>query len=90
MYKLLFAAPAVLLVAGAQICAAQAATRTLPMRSCNRIQVPACDAYRCTWHSVCAYSCPDGYSCAPLYGAYGPFGGAAYWAGYTSYVWGRP
>lgn len=92
MRKLLFAvaALATLLGGGSQIYAAQAASRSLPTRqSCYRIQVPACNAYNCTWHFVCAYSCPDGYSCWPLYGAYGPFGGSAYWAGYTSYVWGR-
>ncbi len=29
--------------------------------------------------------CPDGYSCYPLYGAYGPYGGQAYWAAYTGW-----
>ena len=29
------------------------------------------------------YRCPDGVSCYPLYGAYGPYGGAAYWGAYT-------
>ncbi len=32
--------------------------------------------------------CPDGYSCYPLYGAYGPYGGGAYWASYTYGGWG--
>jgi len=27
--------------------------------------------------------CPDGYSCYPLYGAYGPYGGRAYWSAYS-------
>jgi hypothetical protein len=27
--------------------------------------------------------CPDRYSCYPLYGAYGPYGGVAYWTAYT-------
>jgi len=27
--------------------------------------------------------CPDGYSCYPLYGAYGPYGGRSYWAAYV-------
>jgi hypothetical protein len=30
--------------------------------------------------------CPDGYSCYPLYGAYGPYGGASYWGAYTGWV----
>ena len=29
--------------------------------------------------------CPDKWSCYSLYGAYGPFGGAAYW---SKYSWG--
>jgi hypothetical protein len=32
--------------------------------------------------------CPDRYSCFPLYGAYGPFGGTAYWGAYTLTGWG--
>jgi hypothetical protein len=27
--------------------------------------------------------CPDRYSCTPLYGSYGPFGGQAFWGVYT-------
>lgn len=30
--------------------------------------------------------CPDRYSCYPLYGAYGPYGGEAYWAAYSGFV----
>lgn len=32
-------------------------------------------------------SCPDRWSCASLYGAYGPWGGAAYWTRYTYGGW---
>jgi hypothetical protein len=36
--------------------------------------------------------CPDRVSCFPLYGAYGPYGGTAYWGtysyGYDSYSYG--
>jgi hypothetical protein len=28
--------------------------------------------------------CPDRYSCFSLYGAYGPYGGPAYWGAYTA------
>jgi hypothetical protein len=28
------------------------------------------------------YGCPDRLSCSPLYGAYGPYGGQAYWSAY--------
>jgi hypothetical protein len=42
----------------------------------------------CGWYR-CPPRCPDRYSCAPLYGAYGPWGGEAYWASYSygSYGW---
>jgi hypothetical protein len=40
----------------------------------------------CGWRH-CRTRCPDRYSCAPLYGAYGPWGGRQYWAAY-SYGWG--
>jgi hypothetical protein len=39
----------------------------------------------CGWRHTC---CPDRYSCASLYGAYGPYGGAAYWTRYTYGGWG--
>ena len=39
--------------------------------------------------SVVRPACPDPYSCAPLYGAYGPYGGAAYWTRYTYAGWYR-
>jgi hypothetical protein len=29
--------------------------------------------------------CSDRYSCYPLYGAYGPYGGRAYWAAYSGW-----
>jgi hypothetical protein len=32
--------------------------------------------------------CPDRYSCSSLYGAYGPYGGGAYWTRYTYGGWG--
>jgi hypothetical protein len=31
--------------------------------------------------------CPSGF-CYPLYGAYGPYGGALYWSQYTYSGWG--
>jgi hypothetical protein len=39
--------------------------------------------------SVIRSGCPDAYSCAPLYGAYGPYGGAAYMTRYTYSGWYR-
>lgn len=35
----------------------------------------------------CAKFCPDRYSCYPLYGAYGPYGGPRYWSAYTEGGW---
>ena len=32
--------------------------------------------------------CPDRFSCSSLYGAYGPYGGGAYWTRYTYGGWG--
>jgi hypothetical protein len=36
----------------------------------------------------CRVVCPDGYTCHPLYGAYGPYGGVGYWGAYTFTGWG--
>jgi hypothetical protein len=35
------------------------------------------------WHTCC----PGRYSCASLYGGYGPYGGAAFWSQYTYGGW---
>jgi len=75
---------------------AKAADTDIPRTNRERIVTasPNCrDLWRCgpagcDWHRVCARPCPDGYSCSPLYGAYGPYGGVAYWASYTYGGWG--
>jgi hypothetical protein len=41
-----------------------------------------CGPSGCGWHHL-TYRCPDRLSCYPLYGAYGPYGGAAYWDVYS-------
>jgi hypothetical protein len=46
-----------------------------------------CSPQGCGWRRICGSPCPDGYSCFSLYGAYGPYGGAAYWSAYTSSGW---
>ncbi len=46
-----------------------------------------CGPAGCAVYHVCTRPCPDGYSCSPLYGAYGPYGGVAYWGGYTDSGW---
>jgi hypothetical protein len=47
-----------------------------------------CGPGGCDWRRVCARRCPDGISCYPLYGAYGPYGGAGFWGAYTPSGWG--
>src|ERR1700736_2345106 len=47
-----------------------------------------CGPEGCGWQRFCRVGCPDGYSCSPLYGPYGPYGGTAYWGAYTSVGWG--
>ena len=47
-----------------------------------------CGPEGCVWKTICRTPCPDGYSCSPLYGAYGPYGypvydGYAYAPGYA-------
>ena len=54
--------------------------------NCPRARV--CHVDGCHWVRTCRpplrpSSCPDRYSCSPLYGAYGPWGGSAYWSRYT-------
>jgi hypothetical protein len=64
---------------------------TPPIRS--TMVGPHCHSVRhcgpdgCVWHRSCHAPCPDGYSCYPLYGAYGPYGGVAYWDAYTGGGW---
>jgi hypothetical protein len=52
--------------------------------SSNCQQTWICPGDLCGWKKVCFRGgCPDRYSCAPLYGAYGPYGGAGYWGAYA-------
>jgi|RhiMethySRZTD1v2_1073278.scaffolds.fasta_scaffold786368_1 hypothetical protein len=53
----------------------------------------ACTGRHCGPYAPCdgrcrRIVCPDGYSCGSLYGAYGPYGGVAYWGSYTLSGWG--
>ena len=49
-----------------------------------------CGPRGCEWRRR-LNRCPDRLSCYPLYGAYGPYGGVAYWSeysyGYNYYGW---
>lgn len=49
--------------------------------NCQRLQ--RCDGDICRMKTICWRGCPDRYSCAPLYGAYGPYGGSGYWGAYS-------
>ena len=51
-----------------------------------------CEGPRCGPYAPCGVRCPTicpgGYSCFPLYGAYGPHGGTGFWGAYTFTGWG--
>jgi hypothetical protein len=49
--------------------------------SCRLVR--RCGPSGCEWHRICPRGCPDGISCSPLYGAYGPWGGQPYWGSYN-------
>jgi hypothetical protein len=57
-------------------------------KSAKKCVGPKCGPYAACG-ARCRVACPDGYSCNPLYGAYGPYGGVGYWGGYTLTGWGR-
>jgi hypothetical protein len=50
---------------------------------------PVTHARKCGPYDRCGFpvSCPSG-TCYSLYGAYGPYGGTAYWGRYTYAGWG--
>jgi hypothetical protein len=50
---------------------------------------PVTHARKCGPYDQCGFpvSCPSG-TCYSLYGAYGPYGGTAYWGRYTYAGWG--
>jgi hypothetical protein len=91
---MLVAALAVIFSNAAVLCDARAADTDAPnssrpvAMSGNCQNLWRCGPAGCDWHRVCSRPCPDGYSCAPLYGAYGPYGGVGYWGAYTDSGWG--
>jgi hypothetical protein len=58
---------------------------TMADRNCQDLW--RCGRAGCNWYHVCTAPCPDGTSCYPLYGAYDPYGGTAYWGAYTDSGW---
>ena len=73
---------------------ASGADRYAPPPSSSAVLAPGCrvvevcDPFGCRVRHLCRRTCPDRYSCSSLYGAYGPYGGRAYWGAYTSTGWG--
>jgi hypothetical protein len=59
----------------------------------DKVVRKACTGRDCAPYAPCGARCriicPDGYSCHPLYGAYGPYGGVGFWGAYTYSGWGR-
>lgn len=51
---------------------------------CSKFRAGAVESPYVFGCGVPSGSCPDGYSCYPLYGAYGPYGGTLYWGAYTA------
>jgi hypothetical protein len=81
MRRLLLIAAITMAAASAVLLAAkpgQAADLGVHARHVSRSH---CGPSGCRWHRV-NYRCPD-LSCYPLYGAYGPYGGAGYWGAYS-------
>jgi hypothetical protein len=62
-----------------------------PVRQSMKARI-VCGGPRCGPYAPCVARCqsicPGGYSCFPLYGAYGPNGGTAFWGAYTFTGWG--
>jgi hypothetical protein len=65
----------------AAIIAADLSTKT---RAADLQQLPA---WKRSVHFRPPYKHCTRYYCYPLYGAYGPFGGTAYWGAYTDAGW---
>ena len=76
---------AMMLVTSSPAMAADTAVVRKPLVLSGRTDRPP---RRCGPDYPCA-ACPDGYSCAPLYGAYGPYGTVRYWGAYTFSGWDR-
>ena len=62
----------------------QTTKRLASAPSCRVVET--CGPDGCFERKICG--CPDRYSCAPLYGAYGPYGGTGFWGAYTQSGWG--
>jgi hypothetical protein len=74
-------------LATAMLAVAAVATVDVPKAAAADMR-PADGAYVRVRHAHYRHygACTDRFSCYPLYGAYGPYGGHAYWTAYSGYV----
>ncbi len=86
-FAVIFASAAVLSEVKAADLNATQSSRIATALPPNCQELQRCGPDGCNTYRVCARQCPDGYSCAPLYGAYGPYGGVDYWGAYTDSGW---
>ncbi len=90
MRKVILAVTAAFVLAGSGWLTPDAAADGMPVARHKVRHVchgPKCGPYTpCGWR--CRIVCTDRYSCWPLYGAYGPYGGLRYWGAYTFTGWG--
>lgn len=96
MPKFLFGLAASLVVASATLVSNNAYAADVSISKAERHRlttygycqdIERCGPDGCNVYHVCTRACPDGESCAPLYGAYGPYGGLKYWGAYTDSGW---
>src|SRR5262245_28435743 len=95
MRRYLLAFIASVMLAGPAVRAYAADTGPIPpkvavvhKKDCHHCRhVWICGPQGCAWKRVYPRACPDGVSCFSLYGAYGPYGGVAYWGAYTAVGW---
>jgi hypothetical protein len=92
MRKLLLTTAAILVIVGGSFTQNPVAADEAPLVRHGKKVRSICVGPGCGPHAPCGLrcriACPDGYSCFPLYGAYGPYGGTGYWGGYTLSGWG--
>ncbi|MFL6797977.1 MAG: hypothetical protein ACJ8F3_11235 [Xanthobacteraceae bacterium] len=89
MRKTVWTLAALLVLVGTQL-SSPAAADGVPVVRAKRVQV--CRGPHCGPYAPCGVNCrrvcPDRYSCGPLYGAYGPYGGTGYFGAFTFTGWG--
>jgi hypothetical protein len=92
MRKTILALVAVLALAASGCLTRAAMADGMPVVRHSKVVHHVCRGPHCGPYAPCGAPCrmvcPDSYSCFPLYGAYGPYGGAGYWGAYTLTGWG--